>query len=125
MTVNCFQISSGPQLKPCEYSFAVNEVRQKNSRIWIDSMDADNKELEAILDDMDVKGLTRLFCLESRDHPGFYPMKHLALMVMPVQMEVQDPNVLAYHALVVISLWIHRCPGDHITPFLGDVYLFS
>ena len=73
MTVNCFQISSGPQLKPCEYSFAVNEVRQKNSRIWIDSMDADTKELEAILDDMDVQGLTRLFCLESRDHPGLLP----------------------------------------------------
>ena len=100
MKVNCFQLSDGPQLMPCEYSFAVEAIRKKNARIWIDLLDSETSELEEILDDINVQGLIRRFCLESRDHPGFYPMHPLALMVIPVQMEVQDSNVLEYLALL-------------------------
>jgi magnesium transporter len=69
-------------------------------KIWIDLLDADTGEMEKTLDDLNVDGLIRQFCLESRDHPGFYPLKPLALMVLPVQMEVQDSNIMEYLALL-------------------------
>ena len=100
MKSNCYQLSEGPQLIPCDYSYAVENVRHKRVKIWIDLLDADTGEMEKTLDDLNVDGLIRRFCLESRDHPGFYPLKPLALMVLPVQMEVQDSNIMEYLALL-------------------------
>jgi hypothetical protein len=100
MTANCYRISEGPELNRCEYHFAVDAVRQKHTKVWIDILDADAKELEEKLDELNVQGLIRQFCLDSRDHPGFYPLKPLALMVIPVQMEVQDSHALEYLALI-------------------------
>jgi hypothetical protein len=88
MTLNCYHLSDGPQLMPCEYSFAIDAIKQKKVRIWIDLQDSEPIEMEEKLDDLGIQGLIRGFCLESRDHPGFYPMKPLALMVIPVQLEV-------------------------------------
>jgi magnesium transporter len=100
MKVNCYQISDGPRLTPCEYSFAIEAIKQKKARVWIDILDSDTSELEEKLDDIKAEGLIRQFCLESRDHPGFYPLKPLALMVIPVQMEVQDSNSVEYLAVL-------------------------
>jgi magnesium transporter len=100
MTLNCYQLSDGPKLTPCEYSFAIETIRLQKARIWIDLLDAETSELEEKLDDLKVQGLIRRFCLESRDHPGFYPLKPLALMVIPVQMEVQDSNTMEYLAIL-------------------------
>jgi magnesium transporter len=100
MKVNCFRISDGPQLIPCEYAFAIDSIRQQNAKVWIDLLDAETGEMEEKLDDIGVQGLIRRFCLESRDHPGFYPLKPLALLVIPVQMEVQDSNVMEYLAIL-------------------------
>jgi magnesium transporter len=100
MTVNCYKISDGPKLTPCEYSFAIEAIRQQKARIWIDLLDAENGEIEEKLDDIQVQGLIRDFCLDSRDHPGFYPFKPLALMVIPVQMEVQNSNIMEYLAVL-------------------------
>jgi magnesium transporter len=100
MNVKCYQISDGPKLIPCEYSFAIDAIRGKKARIWIDLLDSEPGELEAKLDEVKVHGLIRHFCLESRDHPGFYPLQPLALMVIPVQMEVQDSNIMEYLALL-------------------------
>jgi magnesium transporter len=100
MKINCYQISEGPDLTPCEYNFAINSIRQKNAKVWIDLLDIETSELEEKLDEIKVQGLIRKFCLESRDHPGFYPLQPLALMVIPVQMEVQDSNILEYLAIL-------------------------
>jgi hypothetical protein len=35
MTVNCYQISDGPNLKPCEYNFAVEAIRQRFGLIYL------------------------------------------------------------------------------------------
>ena len=75
MKVNCYQISEGPKLTPCEYSFAIEAIRQKKARIWIDLLDAETSELEEKLDEIKVQGLIRHLCLDSRDHPGFYPFQ--------------------------------------------------
>jgi magnesium transporter len=100
MKVNCYQISDEPQLTPCEYTFAIEAIRQQKAKIWIDLLDTETSELVEKLDDIKVQGLIRQFCLESRDHPGFYPLKPLALMVIPVQMEVQDSNTIEYLAIL-------------------------
>jgi magnesium transporter len=100
MRVKCYQISAGPKLTPCVYSFAIDAIRQKNARIWIDILDAGVDELKEKLDDINIQGLIRNLCLESGDHPGFYPLKPLALMVIPVQMEEQDSNILEYLAIL-------------------------
>ena len=100
MKVNCYHISEGPHLKPCEYNFAIDAIRQKKARIWIDLIDIESSELEEKLDEIEVRGIIRQFCLESRDHPGFYPFKPLVLMVIPVQMEVQDSNNMEYLAIL-------------------------
>jgi magnesium transporter len=96
MNINCFQISEGPVLTQCEYSIAINAIRQKSARTWIDILDAGPGELEEKLDDLGIQGLIRRFCFDSGDHPGFYPLKPLALMIIPVQREVQDSNVMDY-----------------------------
>jgi|APLow6443716910_1056828.scaffolds.fasta_scaffold01947_5 magnesium transporter len=106
MKINCYQFSEGPQVVPCDYSFAVDTVRHKKGKIWIDLLDADTSELEKTLDDLNVQGLIRQFCLESRDHPGYYPLKPIALMVMPVQMEEQDSNTMEYLAVVFSSEFV-------------------
>ena len=101
MKVNCYHISDEPQLIPCEYSYAIDAIRQKKPRIWIDLIDAEPGELEEKLDEIEVRGLIRQFCLESRDHPGFYPLNPLAMMVIPVQMEVQDSNTMEYLSILL------------------------
>ena len=100
MTVNCYHISDGPQLIPCEYSFALEAIRQKKTRVWIDILDVETSELEEKLDEIKVHGLIRHLCLDSRDHPGFYPFRPLALMVIPVQMEVQASNIMEYLSIL-------------------------
>ncbi len=100
MKVNCYQVSEGPKLTPCEYNFAVEANREQKARIWIDLLDADTSELEEKLNELKVHGLIRHFCLDSRDHPGFYPLKPFALMVIPVQMEVQNSNITEYLAIL-------------------------
>lgn len=100
MKINCLQISEGPKLTPCEYSFATEAIKQKKARIWIDILDADRGELEMKLDELKVRGLIRQLSVDSRDHPGFYPFRPLALLVMPVQMEEQTSNIMEYLSIL-------------------------
>lgn len=100
MTINCFELTDRPELKPCEYSYAIDTIQNKNARIWIDLQDIEPSELEGKLDDVQVHGLIRRFCLESRDHPGYYPLHPLALMVVPVQTEIQDTEKVEYLSLL-------------------------
>ena len=85
---------------PCDYNNAVVAIKQKNARIWIDLQDIETSELEGKLDDVHVHGLIRRFCLESRDHPGYYPLHPLALMVVPVQTEIQETEKVEYLSLL-------------------------
>lgn len=100
MNINCFQLSAGPTFNACLYDVAIEAFKHKRTKIWIDLQDADNTELEKTLNDIGVHGISRRFCLESRDHPGFYPIKPVSLMVIPVQMEKITENDLEYLALL-------------------------
>ena len=121
MTVNCYQVSNQPKLTPCEYDFELEAINQKEARIWIDMLDADAKELEEKLDELNVQGLIRQFCLDSRDHPGFYPLKPLALMVIPVQMEVQDSHALEYLALIFSVDFLITIRNSKMARFRKDI----
>ena len=121
MKVNCLQLTEGPQLTPCEYSFAVDAIRKQSAKIWIDVLDSDTSELEEILDSINVQGLVRRFCLESRDHPGFYPMKPLALMVIPVQLEEQVANNLEYLALLISPDYLIYIRNSKMARFLKSI----
>ena len=121
MKVNCFQLTNGPQLDSCDYSFAIDAVKKKNAKIWIDVLDAGDSEIESILDEINVQGIVRRFCLESRDHPGFYPMKPLALMVIPVQMEEQEANILDYLALLISSDYLISIRNSKMARFLKSI----
>jgi len=96
MKVNCYQILDGPQMISCEYDVAIDLIKQKNARIWIDMQGAQLNEFEEKLDDLDIRGLIRRFCLESRDHPGFYPLKPLSLLVLPVHTEAKNFSGMEY-----------------------------
>jgi len=100
MTVTCLQITDDPQLLPVEYGSAIDAIKKQSTRIWIDIQDAEPFEIEEKLNDLNIQGLIRNFCLESRDHPGFFPMHPLALMVIPVQMEIQAAEKVEYLALL-------------------------
>ena len=100
MNVNCYTLSVDSRLMPCEYQFAIDAIGQKNLRIWIDLESADENDLVQKLDDLKVEGMIRHFCLESCDHPGFYPLKPVSLLVIPVHTEAQDSNSREYLALL-------------------------
>ena len=100
MNVNSYTLSADSRLMPCEYQFAIDAIGQKNLRIWIDLESADENDLVQKLDDLKVEGMIRHFCLESCDHPGFYPLKPVSLLVIPVHTEAQDSNSREYLALL-------------------------
>ncbi|TFH39180.1 MAG: hypothetical protein E4G95_01785 [Bacteroidia bacterium] len=121
MITNCLQISDVPQLSPCEYTFAVNAITKKKARIWIDVLDADTSDVEKILDDLNVKGLIKRYCLESHDHPGFYPLKPLSLMVVPVQIDEQDENKLDYMSLLISCDFLITFRKSNMARFQKDI----
>ncbi|WP_113925525.1 magnesium transporter CorA family protein [Cognataquiflexum aquatile] len=84
MKTSCNIIFEDKHLQPCDYKTAIDSLGQENTSIWIDVEGASVAELEQILEDLKVHGLIRRFCIDSRDHPGYYPLKPLSLLVMPV-----------------------------------------
>jgi len=90
MIVNCFQISDGRQVTPCDYESAVQATQKPDACIWIDVQGFETSELEEKLDKLEVKGLARRLCLEARARPGFYPMSKLSFLVVPVLATEED-----------------------------------
>lgn len=90
MIVNCFQISDGRQVTPCDYESAVQATQKPDACIWIDVQGFETSELEEKLDKLEVKGLARRLCLEARDRPGYYPMTNLTFLVVPVLASAED-----------------------------------
>lgn len=101
MRVNCFRINDELQLTPCEYESALKAIRKPSASIWIDLQGFEAIELEAKLDELDVKGLARRLCLEARDRPGFYPMSKLTFLVIPVLAAANNYREMEYVVLLV------------------------
>lgn len=101
MIANCYYISEKPQLIPCDYRFALEQIRQQREKIWIDLNDATRDDIEPLLDELKISELIRHFCLEASDHPGFYPLNPVGLIVIPVQMEVQQANNISFLSVLL------------------------
>ena len=84
MIVNSFQIDDALQVTPLAPELAAEASQRTGSRIWLDMQAFEPGELEAWLDKLGVRDLSRRLCLESRDRPGFYPLKREILLVIPV-----------------------------------------
>lgn len=121
MTINCYQLTNEPKLTPCEYAFAIEAIGKQNARIWIDLIDADTSEVEKKLDDFKVHGLIRQFCLESRDHPGFFPLKEQALMVIPVQIDEQYSNTMEYLAILFSAEFVLTIRNSKMTRYRKSI----
>ncbi len=114
MIKNCFKISEELQLQPMDYESAVKELQTSDANIWIDLQDFETSELEKELDTIEIKDLARRLCLEARDRPGFYPVKDLTFMVIPVHKIIENFAELEYVALLMRKnlLLILRDKGD-------------
>lgn len=123
MKIDCFQITGKPQLVPCEYGAAIEMYRQGESNIWIDITDANREELEQQLDALQVYGLLRSFCLEASDHPGFYPLSPLALVVIPVQKTIQDTNSISYLSILLSSRFVITIRESSMARFRNNIAL--
>jgi len=114
MIKNCFKIGEELQLQPRDYESAVKELQTSDANIWIDLQDFEIGELEKELDTIEIKDLARRLCLEARDRPGFYPVKDLTFMVIPVHKIIENFAELEYVALLMRKnlLLILRDKGD-------------
>jgi magnesium transporter len=98
--VNCFQINKELKLTPIAAEDAVEACRSSEARIWLDLQAPEPGELEAWLDRLEVRDLSRRLCLESRDRPGFYPLKKEIFLVMPVMSESDVSHEVDYIAFI-------------------------
>jgi magnesium transporter len=108
-----FEIGEQMELTRCDPASAAEAARSPDSRIWIDLEGADGTETAAWLERLDVKGLARRLCLESRDRPGFYPLNKEIVLVAPVLCEATIAGNTDYLALLCrenMLLTLHRTP---------------
>jgi magnesium transporter len=95
--------------------------RQGELNVWMDITDASREELEQQLDELQVNGLLRSFCLEASDHPGFYPLQPHTLVVMPVQKMVQDTNNISYIYILLGSRLLVTIRESSMARFRNDI----
>ena len=113
MKVSCFELTDDLRLLPSEYAHAREALRTPGSRWWVDVQGADPVALDPILDTLGVTGLARRLCRESGERAGFYPIKGLTLLVMPLPADVADDPSLRYITLLArtdLLLTIHNQP---------------
>jgi magnesium transporter len=84
MIVKSYQINDALQLTPIDAEEVAETSQMTDARIWLDLHAFEPSELEAWLDKLGVKDLSRRLCIEARDRPGFYPLKKEIFLVIPV-----------------------------------------
>jgi len=120
MILESIQIDQELRLTPLASENAAEASRDPDARIWLDLQAFEPAELEEWLDALDLSGLPRRLCLESRDRPGFYPLKKEIFLVVPVLADAEGPaeaDFLAFVCRENLLLTLHRRP----MPQLGEV----
>ena len=113
MNVSCFQLTDDLRLLPQDYARLVQAPRSPGARFWIDVQGAEPAALEGVLDTLQVTGLARRLCRESGERAGFYPIKGMTLLVVPLPADVADDPSLRYITLLAradLLLTIHNLP---------------
>jgi magnesium transporter len=120
MILKSIQIDQELRLTPFASDNAAEACRDPDARIWLDLQAFEPAELEEWLDALDLTGLPRRLSLESRDRPGFYPLKKEIFLVVPVLADAEGPAEALFLAFVCrenLLLTMHRRP----MPQLGDI----
>jgi magnesium transporter len=121
MTLNCYQLSDELNLKSCEYSWAINALALQNTKIFIDLLSDDVSDLEAKLDDLKIHGFVRRLCLESNNHPGFYPLIPVSMIVLPVYTDEHKYNNLEYITLLFNETFLFSFRNKEMIHFQNDI----
>jgi magnesium transporter len=121
MQIDYYQITDQPKIIACEHEAAIEMYRKGESRVWIDITDAKPEELEQQLNELQVHGLLKSFCLGASDHPGFYPLHPLSLVVMPVQMRVQNTSRISYLSILLSSKYLVTIRESSMARFRNDI----
>jgi magnesium transporter len=121
MQIDCYHITDKPQIISCEYDAAIDMYRQGKANVWIDILDANKEELEQQLNELKIDGLLRSFCLGASDHPGFYPLHPLSLIVLPVQMTIQDSNRISYLSILLSSRFLVTIRESSMARFRSEI----
>ncbi|MCH6236714.1 magnesium transporter CorA family protein [Cognataquiflexum rubidum] len=100
MIVTCNKILEEKRLHLIDFESAIETISKGEDTVWIDIIGAEKHELAEKLDELGIQGLIRRFSISSYDHPGFYPLKPISLIVLPVHTEKQDLRNLEYLGLL-------------------------
>jgi magnesium transporter len=111
--VNALQIDDTLRLAPLDPEMVAEACQETGARVWLDLQVAASEaaELEAWLDRLGVRDLSRRLCLEARDRPGFYPLKEEMFLVMPGLADTEvarDVDYLAFLCRENLLLTVHR-----------------
>jgi magnesium transporter len=123
MNVNCYYIDEALQLTPFASENAAEACQRTDARIWIDVQTAEPDELEAWLDTLEVRGLSRRLFLETRDRPGFYPLKTEIVLVLRHLPEAASTGEVAHSTFLCrehLLLTVHRRPVSLLQGFATD-----
>lgn len=113
MIANCYQIDDTLQLKPIVQEEAVEACQRNDERIWIDLHDFEFEELEAWLDNLKVKDLSRRLCLEALDRSGFHPLKDEIFLVVRILADAHkedEGDHIAFLCRENLLLTLHQKP---------------
>lgn len=113
MRIDCFQITDDLQLLPREYGSALKDLGAPGVRLWVDVQGAGTEAQGELLDALGISGLARRLCRESAERAGFYPIKGVAFLVLPLQMDAVESQTVEYITLLGredLLLTIHEMP---------------
>ncbi len=113
MKIGCFQITDDLQLLPREYGSALKDLGAPGVRLWMDVQVAGAEPLDTLLDALGVSGLPRRLCLESGERAGFYPIKGVTFLVIPLQTDGVERQTVEYITVLAredLLLTIHAMP---------------
>ena len=103
MKIRSYGITAERGLVPCEYGPASGADRAPGTVILIDLEGGDTAEFAALLDELEIRGLAKRLCLESRDRPGFLPLKNETFVVLPIRVAKVNPRDVEHRALIARS----------------------
>ena len=117
MIANSYQIDDTLQLKQLEPDGAADAVQGTDARIWLDLQDFEPSEVEAWLDKLGIRDLSRKLCLEALERSGFYPLKNeifLVIRILPDARNAGEADHLAFLCRENLLLTLHQRPVSRL-----------
>ena len=117
MIESCYQIDDTLQLKSVAPEEAAEACQRTDARVWIDLQAFEISELEAWLDKLGVRDLSRRLCLEALDRSGFYPLKNeifLVVRIIPEAQNTGEADHIAFLCRENLLLTLHKKPVSRL-----------